>query len=152
RTHQEGRWITGGDWDHERFPGATLPTRWWIDSVTPNTPVFVSRLDGHMGVANSRALALAHIDRTTPDPPGGLIVRDERGEPTGVLKDNAMDRMYGAIPAPSDAEADSAMQRAMQHAAEHGVTTVHVMADWDALATFRRARANNAMITRIRAY
>ncbi len=151
-THPAGIWITGGDWDHERWPGSTLPRRQWIDSVTPNTPVFVSRLDGHMGVANSRALELAHIDRTTPDPPGGLIVRDSAGEPTGVLKDNAMGRMYAAMPAPSPEESDSALQRAMRHAAEHGVTSVHVMGDWDDFAVFRRARARNALITRIRAY
>src|SRR5260221_2672427 len=62
RTHPSGRWITGGDWDHERWPGASLPTRHWIDSVTPDNPVFVSRLDGHMGVANSRPPALPHLD------------------------------------------------------------------------------------------
>ena len=148
-----GRWITGGDWDHERFPGATLPRREWIDSVTPDRPVFVSRLDGHMGVANSLALRLAGITRETPDPPGGLIVRDSvTGEPTGVLKDNAMDRIFAAIPAPTDEQADSAFSRAMQFAASLGVTTVHVMGGWDDFATFRRARARNAMITRVRAY
>jgi hypothetical protein len=152
RTHRAGLWITGGDWDHERWPGASLPTRRWIDSVTPSNPVFVSRLDGHMGVANSRALELAHIDRSTPDPDGGVIVRDSAGEPTGVLKDNAMGRMYAAMPAPSAEESDSALQRAMRHAVEHGVTSVHVMGDWDDFTVFRRARARSALIIRIRAY
>ena len=148
-----GRWITGGDWDHERWPGATLPRREWIDSVTPDRPVFVSRLDGHMGVANSLALRLAGITGETRDPPGGLIVRDSvTGEPTGVLKDNAMDRVWNAIPAPSPAQADSAFARAMQFAASLGVTTVHVMGGWDDFATFRRARQRGAMLTRVRAY
>lgn len=151
-AHPRERWITGGDWDHERWSGAPLPRRQWIDSVTANTPVFVSRLDGHMGVANSRALQLAHIDRTTPDPPGGLIVRDSAGEPTGVLKDNAMGRVFAAMPAPSSEEADSALRRAMRHAAEHGVTTVHAMGDWEDFAVFRRARSRGELITRIRAY
>lgn len=153
RSIPPGRWITGGDWDHERWPGSTLPRRQWIDSVTPDKPVFVSRLDGHMGVANSLALRLAGITRDTPDPPGGLIVRDSAtGEPTGILKDNAMDRIGAVIPEPSAEQADSAFSRAMQFAASLGVTTVHVMGGWDDFATFRRARARNAMITRVRAY
>jgi predicted amidohydrolase YtcJ len=86
-----GRWITGGDWDHERWPDAKLPTKDLIDRFTPETPVFVSRLDGHMALANSLALRLAGVTRETLDPAGGLIVRDQKtGEPTGVLKDAAM--------------------------------------------------------------
>ncbi len=153
RAIPEDRWILGGDWDHERWSGAPLPRREWIDSVTPNRPVFVQRLDGHMGVANSLALRLAGITRDTPSPPGGLIVRDSiTGEPTGVLKDNAMDRIFAIIPAPTPDQADSALARAMRHAASLGVTQVHVMSDWDDFAVFRRARARGAMITRIRAY
>ena len=153
RSIPPDHWITGGDWDHERWQLSVLPRREWIDSVTSNKPVFVSRLDGHMGVANSLALRLAGINRNTPDPPGGVIVRDSAtGEPTGVLKDNAMDRIYAVIPPPLPEQADSAFSRAMQHAASLGVTTVHVMGSWDDFATFRRARARNAMITRVRAY
>ncbi len=148
-----GRWITGGDWDHERWPGAPLPRRGWIDSVTGDHPVFVGRLDGHMGVANSLALQLAGIGRDSQDPPGGLIVRDSAtGEPTGVLKDNAMGLLDRAQPAPSESDLDSAFARAMRHAAAHGVTTVHVMAGWAGLAAFRRARAKGAMITRVYAF
>src|SRR6185503_908297 len=85
-----GRWITGGDWDHERWPDARLPTKELIDSYTPHTPVFVNRLDGHMSLANGVALKLAGVTRQTLDPPGGVIVRDPKtGEPTGVLKDAA---------------------------------------------------------------
>ncbi len=85
----EGRWIKDGNWDHELW-GGELPTRDWIDKDTANTPVFVSRLDGHMALANSLVLKLAGIDEKTPDPDGGTIVRDKNGRPTGVLKDNAM--------------------------------------------------------------
>jgi predicted amidohydrolase YtcJ len=82
-----------------------------------------------------------------------LIVKDSvTGEPTGVLKDNAMDRIFAVIPPPTPAQSDSALARAMAWAAAHGVTSVHVMSDWDDFAVFRRARARNAMITRIRAY
>src|SRR6185503_418373 len=72
----KGRWITGGDWDHERWPEAKLPTKELIDSFTQETPVFVNRLDGHMALANSLALKLAGVTRQTVDPPGGVIVRD----------------------------------------------------------------------------
>ncbi len=98
-----GRWITGGDWDHERWPEingkAPLPTKELIDRVTSNTPVFVSRLDGHMALANSVTLKLAGITKDTPDPDGGLIVRDpSTGQPTGVLKDAAMSFVWKVIP------------------------------------------------------
>ena len=83
----KGRWILGGEWDHEKWPGAPLPTKEMIDAATPDHPVFVSRLDGHMALANSLALKLAGVTEETKDPPGGLIVRDSKtGEPTGVLK------------------------------------------------------------------
>jgi predicted amidohydrolase YtcJ len=149
-----GRWITGGDWDHERWRGAPLPRREWIDSVTPNHPVFVQRLDGHMGLANSLALRLAGITRDSRDPPGGLIVRDSAtGEPAGVLKDNAMDAVSAVIPSPAPEERDSALARAMRHAASQGVTNVHfVSATWDDVQALRRARARGAMATRLVLY
>lgn len=153
RSQPPGRWISGGDWDHERWPGAPLPRHQWIDSVTRDNPVFVTRLDGHMGVANATALRLAGIGRDTPDPPGGVIIRDSAGEPTGVLKDNAMDLVGRLQPGPSAEEADSALARAMRHAAAHGVTTVHVMSyNWTDLAAFRRAHALHTQITRIYAF
>lgn len=94
-----GRWITGGDWDHENRPGAPLPTKELIDPVTPDRPVFICRLDGHMGLANSVALRLGGVDRNTSDPPGGLIVRDpQTREPTGILKDAAMSLVSAKIP------------------------------------------------------
>lgn len=153
RRQPPGRWIGGGDWDHERWPGASLPRHQWIDSVTGNNPVFVTRLDGHMGVANAAALRLAGIGRQTVDPPGGAIIRDSAGDPTGVLKDNAMDLIGRVQPEPTPEEMDSALARAMRHAAEHGVTTVHVMSyTWADLAAFRRACQRHAPITRIYAF
>src|SRR5688572_7767119 len=83
-----GAWITEGNWDHEQW-GGELPRRDWIDSVTPNNPVWINRLDGHMNLGNSLALRAAGITRQTADVPGGTIVRGPDGEPTGVLKDNA---------------------------------------------------------------
>src|SRR5258708_38990344 len=95
----KGRWILNGEWDHERWPGTHLPTRETIDAAAPDHPVFVNRLDGHMALANSLALKLAGITKETPDPLGGVIVRDEKtGNPTGVLKDAAEGLIEHIIP------------------------------------------------------
>ena len=119
-----GRWITGGDWDHERWADAKLPTKELIDSITPNTPVFVNRLDGHMALANSLALKLAGVTRQTLDPPGGVIVRDKSGEPTGVLKDAAQSFVFKVMPpAPFD-ERLAAARSATDYAAKLGVTSI----------------------------
>ena len=124
----KGRWITGGDWDHERWPDAKLPTKELIDRYTPDTPVFVNRLDGHMALANSLALKLAGVTRETKDPPGGVIVRDSKtGEPTGILKDAAQSFVWKVIPAPSFEEKLAAARAATNHAASLGVTSVQDM-------------------------
>jgi predicted amidohydrolase YtcJ len=139
-----GDWITGGDWDHELWRGAPLPQRAWIDSVTPNNPVFVNRLDGHMALANTAALRAAGVTKGTPTPAGGEIPRDAGGEPIGIFKDQAMGLIWRAAPAPSPEQRDSALARALAHAASLGVTaTAHMSASWADLASYRRlARAN----------
>jgi predicted amidohydrolase YtcJ len=148
-----GEWMTGGDWDHERWPGTPLPERGWIDSVTPNNPVFVSRLDGHMALANSAALRLARMSRTTRDIPGGTIVRDRTGEPTGVLKDEAQGPVLSVIPVPSASQSDSAINRALAWAASKGVTGVSdVSVPWFEVAALKRAKAKGALTTRISVY
>ncbi|HSJ08692.1 MAG TPA: amidohydrolase, partial [Longimicrobiales bacterium] len=148
-TLPAGRWVTGGDWDHELWPGAPLPERQWFDAVTPSHPVAVNRLDGHMLVVNTVALRLAGITRDTPDPAGGTIVRDAAGEPTGVLKDEAMSLVYAVMPAATDAERDEAFSRAQAHALSKGVTMVHDMGGWDDLAAYRRAQAADSLRIRI---
>ncbi|HYC31891.1 MAG TPA: amidohydrolase, partial [Gemmatimonadales bacterium] len=153
KEKRPGEWITGGDWDHERWAGAPLPRRQWIDSVTPDNPVFVNRLDGHMALANSAALKLARIGRGTRDIPGGVIVRDRSGEPTGILKDEAMGPVYAALPEASAAHRDAALRRAMEHAAARGVTTVsHVSVSWPDLGAYHRARAKGEMTVRAALY
>ena len=148
RTIPAGAWILGGDWDHTLWGGAP-PTRAWIDSVTPDHPVFVQRLDGHMGLANSAALRLAGVSRTTADVPGGAIDRDAAGDPTGLLRDNAMDLVLRVIPeAPLELQ-DRALDAAMRYVAEQGVTSVHHMGTWSDLAVFRRAHAARRLTTRI---
>src|SRR5215212_989546 len=116
----KGRWVTGGDWDHERWPDARLPTKELIDSFTPDTPVFVNRLDGHMALANSAALKLAGVTRETADPPGGVIVRDKNGEPAGILKDAAMSFVFKVLPPASFDEKLTAARAATDHAAKLG--------------------------------
>src|SRR5258708_6454567 len=124
----KGSWITGGDWDHERGPDEKLATRELIDRYTPNNPVFVNRLDGHMALANSLALNLANVTRSTKDPDGGVIVRDPTtGEPTGILKDAAQSFVWKVIPEPTFEEKLTAARAATNHAASLGVTSVQDM-------------------------
>src|SRR5437868_10669125 len=144
----KGEWITGGDWDHEQWGGA-LPTRAGIDSVTPDHPVWVNRLDGHMALANAAALRAAGVTHDTKDVAGGTIVRDASGEPTGVLKDNAQDLVWRVVKEPSDALKDRALDAAMAYVASKGVTAVHNMGSWDDLAVFERAHAAGRLRTRI---
>ncbi|MDX1548446.1 MAG: amidohydrolase [Rhodothermales bacterium] len=151
-SDDEDRWITGGDWDHERW-GGELPHRDWIDRLTAGRPVFVNRLDGHMALANTAALERAGITAETPDPEGGTIVRDPAtGAPTGVLKDEAMSLVYRVMPPPTEAALDEALDRAMDHALALGVTQVHDVGSfggWTDLATFRRAHAAGRLRLRV---
>ena len=124
-----GKWITGGDWDHDLWKSGNLPTKEMIDAYTPNTPVFVNRYDGHMTLANSYALKLAGITKETPDPKGGTIVRDPKtGEPTGLLKDEAMSPIYRFIPDASDDDMLVAARLALAEARKFGVTSIQDMA------------------------
>ena len=147
----DGKWISGGDWDHESW-GGELPSKTWIDNVTQGNPVYLHRLDGHMGLANSKALELAGIFSDTPDPPGGLIIRNEMGEPTGILKDKAQKLVRNFIPDPTDEEKFEALSRAMEFAASQGVTQVHDMCTWGDLEIYRKANKRGDVKTRINAY
>ena len=150
RTAPAGAWVLGGDWDHELW-GGELPRRDWIDAVTPDRPVWVNRLDGHMSLANSAALRAAGVTARTPDPPGGTIVRAPGGEPTGILKDNAMDLVDKVVPEPPPAAKDRALDAAMGYAAAQGVTSVVHMGTWEDLEVFRRAHDSGRLRTRIHA-
>jgi len=141
-------WMIGGLWDHEAW-GGELPRRDWIDSVTPNTPVLVSRLDAHMWLANTHALELAGVTAATPDPPGGTIVRYPDGRPTGVLKDAAAELVNRVLPARSEAALDGALQAAIRHAVEHGVTMIGDMGYWEGLETYRRALTHGDLPIRV---
>jgi predicted amidohydrolase YtcJ len=146
----KGRWILNGNWDHENWNPPALPTRQLIDAVTPDNPVFINRLDGHMCLANSLALKLAGVTRETPDPPGGTIVRDANGEPTGVLKDAAMNYVYKVIPSPSEDVMAEAIRAALAYAAENGVTSVQDMsASPEVFAVYQKLLANGELNVRV---
>ena len=144
----EGTWITGGDWDHENW-GGELPRRDWLDSITPNHPVWVTRLDGHMSLANSAAMRAAGVTREARDVAGGTIVRDSSGELTGIFKDNAESLVGRAVPDPTPVQNDRALDAAMAYVAAQGVTSVHDMGSWGDLAVYRRAHAAGRLATRI---
>ena len=134
----KGRWILGGDWDHEKWPGTPLPTRQMIDAATPDNPVLVNRTDGHMALANSLALKLAGVTKEVRDVPGGVIVRDAKtGEPTGILKDAAMDLVDKAVPERSFEEKLAAARAATEHAASVGVTSVTDMSAGDDVGLYQ---------------
>jgi predicted amidohydrolase YtcJ len=150
RKLPKGRWVLGGNWDHERWPGAPLPTKEMIDAATPDHPVFVNRLDGHMALANSLALKLAAITKNTPDPAGGVIVRNPAtGEPTGVLKDAAEALIERVVPAKSLGEKYSAALAATAHAAELGVTSLADMSADEDVGLYQLMLERGELKTRI---
>ena len=141
RALPSGQWLTGGPWDEQRW-GGELPRKEWIDAVAADVPVAIPRTDLHSLFLNSAALRLAGIDRDTPDVPGGVIVRDDRGEPTGVLKDNAREAALRAVPPLTDGQADAQMRRGIAHALGKGVAQVHnTEVDWSVQDAARRLRA-----------
>ena len=146
----KGEWILNGDWDETKWPGATLPTKEWIDPVTVNNPVFVSRYDGHSSLANSAALKLAGVTARTPDPPGGTIVRDAQGNPTGDLKDAATALVERVIPPLSHEQRLRAVKGALRLAASVGVTSVqHMAPDYEDIAVYDELLQSNELTTRI---
>lgn len=146
----KGRWILGGYWDHEAWPGRSLPTRQQIDAATPDHPVFVQRLDGHMALANSLAMKLAGVTAAARDPEGGTIVRDASGQPTGVFKDNAMGLVARAIPDDTPEEILEKARAALKHAGSLGVTSIQDMtASPRELEAYRALRARGELTARI---
>lgn len=127
--HPTGRWILNGNWDQTLW-GGELPHKDWIDESTQDHPVYISRVDGHMALVNSITLELAGIDRETNNPDGGLIMRDSNGEPTGILKGNALNLVLAVIPPPSDDEMMDHFSLAQEHALSLGLTKVHAISGY----------------------
>lgn len=145
-----GQWITGGDWDHEAWEDSNLPNKEMIDSCTKEIPVFVTRFDGHMGLANSLALKLAKIDKNTKDPEGGTIVRDPiTKEPTGILKDEAMNLVFSIIPPPNKIQRKQAILTALKHASELGVTSIQDVSSIEDIDLYKELEKENLLTLRI---
>jgi predicted amidohydrolase YtcJ len=145
-----GEWVTGGDWDETKWTPAKMPTKVLIDPFSPDTPVFVSRYDGHMALANSVTLRLAGITAKTPDPPGGVIVRDAQGNPTGALKDAAMDYVSKVQPLLSHEQRLKAVKRALAQAASVGVTSVqHMNPEYVDIAVYHELLQRGELTARV---
>ncbi len=127
RKLPKGAWILHGEWDHEQWTPAELPDHQSIDGVTPDNPVFVERVDGHMALANALAMKVAGVSKETRDVPGGVIVRDAHGNPTGIFKDAAEGLIEKAIPARGPEQLRAAVVAAEKYALENGVTSVQDM-------------------------
>lgn len=137
-----GRWVLGDGWDADQW-GGQLPDKSWIDPLTGDVPVAVTRYDLHMMLLNSAALRRAGIDRNTPDVPGGVIVRDAQGNPTGLIKDGATILAKRAIPLPTDQDVDEAVRRGIALGLSKGLTKVHTPElDWMTHDSLRRLRAH----------
>lgn len=119
-----GAWVRGRNWDQTNW-GGKFPLAKDLDAAVADRPVYLARVDGHAAWVNSKALELAGVTKETKDPPGGQIIRDEAGNPTGVLVDRAMGLVSRKIPALTDAEVESRLRRAARECARLGLTTVH---------------------------
>jgi len=149
----KGEWILNGDWDHEQFSPPELPTKEWIDRVTLNNPVCVNRYDGHMVLANSLALKMGGVTKDTPVPSGGEIHKDPAtGEPTGILKDAAMDLVMSHIPKSSLKEKLKAAEAALKLARELGVTSIHDMGDASSFETYQELLSEEKLTARLYVY
>ncbi len=151
KSHPDSTWVMEGSWDHENW-GGELPSKEWIDSVTGDHPLFISRYDGHMAFANSKAMALAGITAATPSPDGGVIGKNAKGEPTGIFKDAAMNLINQVIPAPTTQQLDEYFDAAAKHAVERGVTNTNDMnsyGGWVDMETYRRAAGTDRMLLRM---
>lgn len=146
----KNEWITGGDWDEQRWSPPNLPAKELIDPVTPDNPVWVNRHDGHESLANSVALRLANITSKTPNPPGGEILRDAQGNPTGILRDAAQDLVNKVMPPMSHQRRMRAIRRALEQAASLGITSVqHMNPEYDDLKAYAELAEQGELTARI---
>jgi predicted amidohydrolase YtcJ len=153
RKIDKGEWILNGDWDQQQFDPPEMPKKEWIDAVTPRNPVFVNRHDDHMALANSLALEIAGITKDTASPFGGEILKDPKtGEPTGILKDEAMSLVFNKIPEPSFEEKKRAAQTALRHACKLGVTSIHDMAYSSNFEVYHELLRENNLKARLTVY
>jgi len=146
---EPGEWILGGGWDETLWPVKVTPTRWDLDEVSGGHPVFLERIDGHIGVANTRALQLAGVNLASKDIQGGHIDRNENGEPTGILRDTAMSAMYAAVPKTTPEKRRHGIEVALADLAEHGVTSAQDYSTWDDFKIYEELEKEGKLTARI---
>ena len=144
-----GHWLTGGNWDHTLWAQKVLPTRQDLDKVTRDHPAFLDRIDGHISIANSAALAAAGITGKTVPPQGGAIDLDASGQPTGILRESAQNLVGKVIPPPSHDERRRGDQLAIADALAHGVTSVQDFSDWDDFLIYEELEKDGKLNLRI---
>lgn len=149
RKLRKGAWVVGAGWYNDEWNDPAFPRRQQLDRAIGARPAFMRRKDGHCAWASTEALRLAQIERTTADPPGGQIDRDDAGEPTGILRETAMDLVAAKIPPPGDAEFDQAMSRTLNDLARWGLTSVHSMDTSRAFSSLQRVHARGRLPIRI---
>lgn len=144
-----GEWVVGGGWDETLWPVKVLPRRWDLDEVSGGHPVFLSRIDGHIGVANTRALQLAGVTAATKDPEGGKIDRDESGTPTGILREKACDAVFSVIPKPTHEKRRHAIELALADLASHGITSAQDYSQWKDFQIYEELEHEGKLTARI---
>jgi predicted amidohydrolase YtcJ len=146
---EPGEWIIGEGWDETLWPVKALPSRWDVDEVSSSHPVYVERVDGHIGLANTRALQLASITVATRDPEGGKIDRDESGTPTGILREKAKAAVNAVIPKPSHDKRRQAIELALVDLASHGITSAQDFSQWDDFQIYEELEHEGKLTARI---
>jgi predicted amidohydrolase YtcJ len=146
---EPGQWILGGGWDESKWPVPVLPSRWDLDEVASGHPIFVTRTDGHIGVASTRALQLASITVATKDPEGGKIDRDENGTPTGILRESARGALEAVIPKPTHERRRQAIELALADLAKFGVTSAQDNSTWEDFQVYEEIERDGKLTARI---
>ncbi|MGD0793485.1 MAG: amidohydrolase [Terriglobales bacterium] len=146
---EPGEWVVGEGWDETLWPVKTLPTRWDLDEVSGKHPVYLERVDGHIGVANTRALQLASITVASRDPEGGKIDRDDSGTPNGILREKAQEAVQAVIPKPTHEKRRQAIELALADLASHGITSAQDNSQWEDFQTYEELEHEGKLTARI---
>lgn len=146
---EPGEWVVGEGWDETLWPVKTLPTRWDLDEVSGKHPVYLGRVDGHIGVANTRALQLASVTVASRDPDGGKIDRDDSGTPNGVLREKAQELVLSVIPKPTHEKRRQAIQLALADMASHGITSAQDLSQWEDFEIYEELETDGKLTARI---
>jgi predicted amidohydrolase YtcJ len=148
--HKEGEWITGSGWDHTLWPDKAFPNRQQLDAVSPKNPVFLTHISGHVAVANSLALRVSDISKTTSDPAGGKIERDAEGQATGMLlEDTAMHLVRSKIPDMTDEQLRQGLAMVLAEVAQNGITSVQDNSDWEFFSLYHKLKEEGSLTVRI---